>query len=289
MDLPEPSARLLIDGHERPFIDARDRGLQYGDGLFETLAVLEGGVRRFEAHWTRLLRGCEKLGIPAPGRSTVEAEIARLAGGQRRAALKLIVTRGVAGRGYASPADATPTRILWLNPWPSFPAEWPRQGVIVRVCRTLLAEQPALAGIKHLNRLEQVLARREWTSTNEVDSCAEGLMRDASGAVVCGTMTNIFAIQGGRLLTPPLDRCGVAGTVRAAVIAAAPGLGLAAEERRITLEDLCAADEVFLTNALIGVWPVRRIENRACRSGPLTRRLQEIVERDVPPSGRSGP
>lgn len=272
------SVRMLVNGVAHSQLDARDRGVQYGDGLFETMAVIDGAVRRFSAHWARLQRGCERLGIPLPDRTLVEAEIAQLALGESRAVLKLILTRGYGGRGYRPPEQPIASRVLWLDSWPQYPQQWAREGVIVRLCDTVLSEQAQLAGLKHLNRLEQVLARREWRSDGGVDDIAEGLMLNSSGDVVCGTMSNVFVVRDGVLLTPQLDRSGVAGTVRAAVLTTAPELGIEARETPLDLEAVRAADELFLTNALIGVWPIRRFEEREYPVGALTRRLQSTIE-----------
>jgi 4-amino-4-deoxychorismate lyase len=267
-------SRTLVNGREAVEIDARDRGLHYGDGLFETIALVAGEPRRLELHVARLARGCARLGIACPPHELLEQELARLAGEETRGVLKLIVTRGIGARGFKVDADAPPTRILSLHPWPNHPPQWASEGVAVRICQTSLADQPALAGIKHLNRLEQVVARREWNDP----AIAEGLMRDRQGAFVCGTMTNMFIVRDGRLLTPAVDRCGVAGTMRAAVLERAHALGIPAVQSVVTEDELERADEVFLTNALIGVWPVTRIERRTLSIGPLTQRLRAEVE-----------
>lgn len=267
------SATILIDGIEQSQIDVRDRGLQYGDGLFETMAVSDGRVRRLNAHLDRLRGGCERLGFACPDSALIEAELLQLAHGQRRAVLKLIVTRGMGGRGYRPPPETKPTRIVSLNAWPEYPAHWWQDGVDVRICHTTLGDNPVLAGLKHLNRLEQVLARNEWNEPQ----IAEGLMLDARGTVVCGTMSNVFLVSDGILRTPRLDRCGVLGTTRRAVLAEAAALGIAAEETDLRLEDVLKADEVFLTNAVIGLWPVRSLDKRQYSIGPVTRRLQREV------------
>lgn len=269
------SAPVLIDGRPETRIDVRDRGLQYGDGLFETIAVRDGRVRRLEAHLHRLERGCTSLAFTCPPLEVIAAELRQLADGQARAVLKLIVTRGSGSRGYRPPAVPTPVRILWRDPWPEYPEAWQEQGVQVRFCRSVLGDNPALAGIKHLNRLEQVLARAEWSNPE----FAEGLMLDVRGAVVCGTMTNVFAVTGGVLRTPRLDRCGVLGTMRQTVIALARTMGMDVEETELRPDDVLGADELFLTNALIGIWPVRQLEQRGFEMGPVVRRLQQEVNR----------
>jgi 4-amino-4-deoxychorismate lyase len=169
-----------------------------------------------------------------------------------------------------------PRRILQGSPKPSYPAANAEQGVRVFACMTRLAEQPRLAGLKHLNRLEQVLARGEWHDAEH----AEGLMRDTSGRVVEGVYSNLFLVKNGGLLTPELSRCGVAGVMRAELLAQAESLGLDCGVRDISYDELLTADEVFLCNSLYGVWPVRALQGHDWPVGPLTRKLQ-VIARDL--------
>jgi 4-amino-4-deoxychorismate lyase len=268
--LPE---RSWVDGREAGEISALDRGLHYGDGLFETMACVGGGVRFLGEHLQRLASGCERLGIPAPDAALLRREIAVATAGAPQAVLKLILTRGAArARGYAATGEEQPTRVLLRYPGPLSVADAP-EGVRVRIARLRLAENPALAGIKHLNRLEQVLARFEWTDP----AIAEALMFSVSGALVSGTMSNVFLVRQGKLLTPRLDRCGVAGVMRAVVAALASQAGIDFEKRVLGAEDLREAQELFLTNALTGIRPIRDLAGRALGVGPLTQRLQHAL------------
>ena len=250
-----PLCATLIDGVPADRIPVADRGLQYGDGLFETIAVVDGKPCLWDRHLARLREGCALLSIPPPPEDQLAAEALGLTRGVDRAVLKLILTRGEGGRGYRPPDPPLPRRILRRTPWPAYPDAWRSTGVRVRYCRTRLGHQPLLAGLKHLNRLEQVLARGEW---NDPD-IAEGLMLDLDGRVVEGTQTNLFVLQDGQLLTPALDRCGVAGVVRGLVLEAAWVLGFRVVEAALTPERLAAADALFLTSSLAGVWPVREL------------------------------
>lgn len=248
----------LIDGVPVGTIPAADRGLQYGDGLFETIAVVEGRPRLWERHVERLRAGCERLAIPMPPEGQLAEEASRLtrrADRADRAVLKLILTRGEGGRGYRPPDSPRPRRILRLTPWPDYPEAWRSDGVRVRYCETRLGHQPLLAGLKHLNRLEQVLARAEWSDPD----VAEGLMLDLDGRVVEGTQTNLFALLEGRLVTPPLNRCGVAGVVREVAIESAAAVGFEVVESVLLPEQLAAADGLFLTSSLAGIWPIREL------------------------------
>jgi len=261
---------MLIDGHAREHLPAGDRGLHFGDGVFETMAVVAGRALCLDRHLARLEDGCARLTIPAPGRGTLEAECARVCEGTEQAVLKVIVTRGAGGRGYMPDPGAAPTRIVARYPWPDYRADVGREGVAVRICRTRLGRNPRLAGIKHLNRLEQVLARSE----DNPRDCEEGLMLDDRGYVIEGIATNVFAIRGGRVCTPDLSECGVAGIVRALVLEEARALtGQEPEVASLGIEELAGADECFLTNSLIGIWPINTIEDEPVATGPIARQL----------------
>lgn len=266
---------VLVNGVPGEQVSVRDRGFQYGDGVFETLAVARGAPLLWERHLARLKEGAARLGIAPPPEATLRAEAARLCVGKARAVLKIVVTRGVSGRGYAPMDEAAPTRVVRIAPWPDYPARNAQAGVALRFCRARLARQALLAGIKHLNRLEQVLARAEWR-----DEYAEGLMLDDADRVIEGTMSNVFVVKAGGLRTPDVNHCGVAGIMRGVVMERAQRLGLDCRVAELTRADLWDAEEVFLTNSLIGLWPVRRLEDAEYAPGPVTRRVQEAI-RDV--------
>jgi len=264
--------RVWVNGRAAGEVSALERGLHFGDGLFETIAC-EGGRPRFlELHLRRLAAGCARLGLEAPADATLRAEVQQLAAPGGRAIIKVLLTRGAAAaRGYAVTGFEQPTRISLRYAWPAEDPGLARAGVRVRIAALRLGENPALAGLKHCNRLEQVLARREWTDSG----IAEALMFSSSGALVSGTMSNVFMVRDAKLYTPRVDRCGVAGVMRQVVLAAAADAGIAAEERVLDSQELASAQEVFLTNALMGIRPVRELDGRPLPPGPLTRRLQE--------------
>jgi 4-amino-4-deoxychorismate lyase len=263
----------LINGKPGGGIDALDRGLQYGDGLFETLAVKQGRPQLWEQHMERLLDGCRRLRLPALDPSLLRAEADALCAGAARAVLKLVLTRGPGARGYRIEPGGPGTRILTLSAAADYPVHYYRDGVAVRLCATRLACNPVLAGIKHLNRLEQVLARAEWDTAD----IAEGLMCDARGQVIEGIMSNLFIVRGGVLVTPWLGECGVAGVMQGSILAWARASGLPVQEQPLAPGEIKAADEVFLCNSLIGVWPVRRFEEAVLRPGPVTARILAAV------------
>ena len=266
-----------VDGLPAATLPVDDRGLAYGDGLFETMRVAGGRIALLDGHLQRLARGAQALRLPLD-LEQVQAELrdflqAQAAAGRADFTTKLMITRGSAGRGYRPLAEAVPRRLLLAYPPATWPAAHAGDGIALYDCATRLGCNPALAGIKHLNRLEQVLARAEWDDAH----FAEGLLRDGDDRVVEGTMSNLFLVRDGELVTPRLHRCGVAGVLRGFLVARALTLGIALSERDVSRADVDGADEVFVCNSNIGIWPVREFAGRRWLPGPLTRRLQGEV------------
>lgn len=248
---------ILLDGQlsDSPMLE--DRGLAYGDGLFETIALRDGQLLGWYAHLTRLSHGCEVLGLPQPDYAQLLHEAERVSAGRSRGVVKILLTRGAGGRGYRPPLTTQSRRIVSMHDWPADLDDDNRRPVETWVCRQRLGHNPQLAGIKHLNRLEQVLASAEWPASNYF----EGLMLDLDGNLVEGIRSNVFVVRGTQLHTPDLARAGIAGIVRQAVIDAAPGLGLAVQIDRLEIAHLAAADEMFLCNSVMGLRVVGRIEH----------------------------
>lgn len=259
-------SRVLVDGAAENRVSALDRGLAYGDGLFETNRVVNGAAPLWQRHMARLRDGCERLGLPLPNAATLAEERSRVAEGMADAVVKIILTRGRGERGYAPPETTDVTRIVAAFPAPRVPLDWYRDGIRLRCCALRLAAQPRLAGVKHLNRLEQVLARGEWSDADVV----EGLLFDSAGNLVSATAANVFVCVDGELLTPPIDNCGVAGVMRGVLLDAMPDVRV----QTITKEELMRADEVFLTSSVRGVLPVCTLDGRAFRVGRYTRAAQ---------------
>ena len=262
-----------INGVAADQLSVRDRGLAYGDGLFETIAVRGQQAPLLARHLERLSLGCQRLAIPldmALFESELRSFITQLGDG----VAKVVITRGQGQRGYAPPAPCEPQRIIQGAPAPQYAPANAEQGVQVFACTTRLAEQPLLAGLKHLNRLEQVLARAEWSDA----VYAEGLMRDVQGRVIEGVFSNLFLVQNGLLLTPDLSRCGVAGVMRAQIIEQAAEIGLPVNVCEVSWQQLLGADEVMLCNSLYGIWPVRALASQQWPVGPVTRALQQALK-----------
>jgi 4-amino-4-deoxychorismate lyase len=262
-----------VNGERRDSIDARDRGLQYGDGVFTTLRVHAGVPLLLGRHLDRIARDCSQLRIPVPDRATLRGEALRACEGSGRAVLKIIVTRGVGGRGYRAPEVVVPTRLLHMFPWPDYKEESWTSGVRLRLCATRLGEGEALAGAKHLNRLEQVLARSEWSDPE----IADGVMCSRSGNVIETTAGNVFVVRGGEVSTPALVECGVRGVMRDVVTELARQAGLPVSERVLSVEELRQADEVFVTNSVIGVWPVSAFEATRYANNVTAQRLRRAL------------
>lgn len=266
--------RVLVDGEPGDRVAADDRGLALGDGLFETIAVRGGRPRFWFAHRERLAHGCERLGIPPPGLEALRQTLDRAIGGDDTGTLRVTVTRGRGPRGYAPPPAPRPTTIVAFHPRSA--AAGASEPLNVRWCATRLSLQPRLAGLKHLNRLEQVLARAEWDDP----AIGEGLMQATDGRVVEGVTANLFLVDpDGGLTTPALDECGVAGVMRRLTVEAAQAAGLAVRVRRVEAACIESAAGLFMTNAVRGLVPVARLDDHArSMPGALLVRLGEGVE-----------
>ncbi len=268
---------ILVNGAVADSVAATDRGLAYGDGVFRTLPLRRGRAQCWEIHYRKLASDCAALAIMCPPMETLAAELGQLARETPDCVAKIIVTRGSGARGYAPPQPASPTRIVMSAPLPEYSAEFNRAGIGVHLCATRLSSQPRLAGVKHLNRLENVLARAEWTDP----AVSEGLMLDAQDQVIGGTMSNLFIVENGALVTPELSRCGVAGVTRERIVKAAAKGGLACREESITQERFLDAQEAMLVNSLIGAWQIAACGGRRWTAGAFTARVRKWLDEDV--------
>ncbi len=269
---------VWLEGHPEGGVSALDRGLHYGEGLFETIACLQGRPRLLALHLERLALGCERLHLPNPGSEALRRRIEQVAAEWPRSIVKVLLTRGPArARGYRWGGEPGTCAIMRYA-WPEQDAAVLRTGARVRIAAMRLGENPVLAGLKHCNRLEQVLAANEAGSA-ETD---EALMFSTGGELICGTMTNVFLIDraGGapRIRTPEIRACGVAGVMRRALLREAARAGMPIVQAVLREADLAAAHEVFLTNARVGLWPVRVLAERELPVGPVTAQLAELMQ-----------
>lgn len=255
-----------------PALAPDERGLAYGDGLFETMRIDRGGVPWWPRHRARLAEGARRLGITPPGDTWLDARVAELAANVDRGVLKLVLTRGAGGRGYLPPDALAPTVVLSVHSLPP-----PAGGLEVAWSPIRLGIQPALAGIKHLNRLEQVLARREADAAG----AHEALMLDTNGGLVCATAANVMVLGEGHWLTPPVSRSGVAGVCRGWLLE--QGLARESELPRATVD---AARAVILCNAVRGILPVARLDGRGLAHDPAIDSIVGALHEAMPAFAR---
>jgi 4-amino-4-deoxychorismate lyase len=245
---------ILVNGLAATSIPVEDRGLNYGDGLFETVRVHAGKAPLIDRHLARLRAGSEQLGIPYPGDGALRDDVGRLLGRAADGVLRLVLTRGDGGRGYAPPRDAAARRIVSLHPLPASV----NAALAVGLCATRLGSSPALAGLKHLGRLEQVLAAAEVARAG----WDEGLMVDQRGQVIEATRHNLFYLRGATVCTPPLQASGVAGVMRGLVLDVQASRGRPVETVPLRYDELHDIDELLLCNAVAGIRPVGRLAGR---------------------------
>lgn len=244
--------------------------------MFETIAVVKGIPRLWERHMARLQAGARRLNIGMVDSLVLLAEARRAIGAEAKCVLKIVVTRAGEGRGYRGASGRPGIRVLRVFPYPVYPDEFAEQGIRVRVCHTRIGHSPALAGMKHLGRLEQVLARSEWRD----ETIAEGLMCDLDGCVIEGTQSNLFVERNGTLITPDLSAAGIPGIVRGLVMDTAVAHGQMIPEVQIRIDELLEADAMYLTNSLIGIWRVREFAGREYSlSGPAHPIVNAAMER----------
>jgi 4-amino-4-deoxychorismate lyase len=272
---------IAVNGVLGAQVSPLDRGFAYGDGVFETCKMLHGKIPLWRLHKERLLNSCEKLFIPV-SIDLVEAQFANLiaslaAKDTEHAVVKITVTRGQGGRGYRAPETVSPTIVIGAFPAASYPHSYFSEGVTVKLCNQRLSCNPGLAGLKHLNRLEQILARAEWQD----DAIAEGLLLDTQGNLIESVFSNIFLIKNGELFTPDLSESGVAGVMRRFIIETlAPQASLKTHIQKLGLKDLIAADAVFLCNSLYGIWPVQKLiseQEYGFYPNPVISNLQNLL------------
>lgn len=272
---------IAVNGVLGAQVSPLDRGFAYGDGVFETCKMLHGKIPLWHLHKERLLKSCEKLLIPV-AIDLVEAQFASLIAllattDVTNAVVKFTVTRGQGGRGYRAPDSVSPTIVIGIFPAVNYPQGYFSEGVSVSLCHQRLSCNPSLAGLKHLNRLEQVLARAEWQD----DAIAEGILLDTQGNLIEAVFSNIFLIKNGELFTPDLSEAGVAGVMRRFIIETlAPQAGLKVHIKRLSLVDLINADAVFLCNSLYGIWPLRKLlseNSHDFKIDAITLRLQKLL------------
>ncbi len=257
----------MVNGQTAEYISSLDRGLLYGDGLFETIAVRQGHPRFWEDHLQRLQRGCEVLGLVSPDYSVLGREVVQLIGTDKQCIIKVIITRGVGDRGYNAVQQPV-TRIVQKFPWPDLAPAFTDPGIDVTLCDFRLSQQPRLAQIKHLNRLEQVLARSEWK-----DEYQEGLVCDTRDHIIEATASNVFFEIDNRLITPDLKQCGVAGILRGQIINYCNHHDIELFIRDFNLQEIADIQAMFVCNSITGIRPVKRFNTLQLSRSAVTEKL----------------
>lgn len=267
----------MVNGKPQSTISVMDRGFNYGDGVFETILLVNNTPVLLEEHYKRLSGGCDALGISCPDKNALAKQIKELIcsdNSDLNRVLKIIITRGESERGYKIAEQNNITIVMQLSQYPEYSKSYWAKGVDVQLCHTRLSGNKKLAGLKHLNRLDQVLARKEWNNEYQ-----EGLMLDESDNIIEGVMSNLFIVEKGQLITPLIERAGVRGIMRDSVLKLCESDGIMFSEDSLSFKRVLSADEVFLTNSLIGVWPVRKIDTQEFTVGTktITKRIMQLL------------
>ena len=264
----------LVNGIHQEHISTQDRGLQYGDGFFETIAVYQKSPLNIDTHLRRLAFACDSLGFNKPDLETIESQAKSLinenCAAADKAVLKISYTRGVGGRGYKPPKQSEATTIISLSEWPTYPDNIRENGIKANFSQVITASNPLFAGIKHLNRLEQVVARDQMP-----EDCFESIMLDIKQQVIEGTMSNLFMVIEDLIITPDLKNCGIDGIIRNEIIHSAHDIGYSIRIDNIRKEDLFAADEVFFSNSLMGIVPANMIEETVYTDFSVAREINQ--------------
>lgn len=272
----------LVNGSFNQAISPFDRGFAYGDGVFRTIKMVGGLPQHWPQHYQKLVADCAAINIVCPSAELLMSDLSQLFLADSETeyhptVAKIIITRGEGNRGYTPPAITAPMRVVLKSDMPDYPESRFSEGVTLTVCETRLAAQPKLAGIKHLNRLENVLARMEWHNPD----IAEGVMLDMHDNVIECTAANIFARFGDALITPDLQQCGVAGITRQRIIELAPTLSLKPAVETFNLEKLYQADEVVICNSLYGAWQVKAVQatdtQQSIKTGDLSANIRAAL------------
>jgi 4-amino-4-deoxychorismate lyase len=267
----------LINGSFDYAISPFDRGFAYGDGVFRTLVMRNGVPESWPQHYQKLVADCAAINIVCPSAELLMDDLQQLFTPDEVAVAKVIITRGEGNRGYTPPPITAPMRVVTKSAMPEYPAERFSVGVNLHVCETRLALQPKLAGIKHLNRLENVLARMEWNDAHTASGIADGILLDTNDNVIECTAANIFARFGDTLITPSLAQCGVAGITRQRIIELAHTLSLKTSVETFNLGKLFAADEVIICNSIYDAWQVRKIAEKTIKTGALAANIRAAL------------
>lgn len=244
----------LVNGIQQHHIDIENRGLAYGDGLFTTAKISNGHIQFLSAHTERLLFGCKKLGIMPPAQDDLIKQLTTVAKNYSLAVLKVMITAKNGGRGYARTTSNGHDLIIMIHDYPSHYDELAKTGLKLGVSKQQIGLNPMLAGLKHLNRLEQVLLRDELLARAEDDLLVTNIL----GEVIEATSANLFFTLNGILHTPDVSQSGVNGIMRQAVLKRYPNTIV----KPVILKELAKIETMFLCNCVMGIVPVSHFNNR---------------------------
>lgn len=246
-----------INGQQHDALAASDRGLQFGDGCFTTARVRDGNIDLLPWHLERMQQAAQRLLLPAVDWAALECEMRHAAASLQLGVVKAILTRGSGGRGYSPQGCAAPTRIVTRSTYPTHYLSWRDEGITLALSPVALARNPLLAGLKHLNRLEQVLIRAHLDQAD----AHETLVLDTAGMLVECCAANLFWRKGKNVFTPNLDQAGVAGVMRRRVIELLQGSEYLLHDVSEPITTLADAEEVLVCNALMPLLPVNRAQS----------------------------
>lgn len=271
----------LINGDFNQSISPLDRGFTYGDGVFRTMVMRSGLPVNWPLHYQKLVADCAAIGIVCPSAELLMSDFLQLFSiedidSEKQEVAKIVVTRGEGERGYKPSAVTTPTRVIVRSAMPQYSKEYYVGGVQLHVCNTRLASQVKLAGVKHLNRLENILARMEWRD----ESIFDGVLLDQQGDVIECTMSNIFARFDKVLVTPDLSECGVSGITRQRICDLSSTLNLTVEVARLSLSRMMQAEELIVCNSLYGAFQVGKIGDTTWRQQALAKTFRNLLAYD---------
>lgn len=244
----------FVDGQIANSLALDDRGLAYGDGCFTTALVIDGKVQMLEQHISRLVNQTQRLGLPPFDEIALRETIATISAGVVKAIVKVIITCGSGGRGYSRIGVVHARFIVSLHDYPNFYQQWQKQGISVGISKQQLGINPMLAGLKHLNRLEQVLLRAELDKRTEDDL----LVTDINGCVIECCSANVFWLHAGQWHTPILTTAGVAGLMRDNILSTIKNI----QQGQYLLADLDNIDAMFISNAILGIVPIKIFNNQ---------------------------
>lgn len=266
---------ILVNGSPATTISVLDRGLTLGDGLFTTLHLRNQQPQLWNYHIERIQNGCARLKLSLPDFDSLYQQCCLLARSvdDTNACGKIILTRGSGGRGYSPRGCNTPSIIVSIHPYPANYHDWQQQGICLGIAEQRLGWQPMLAGIKTLNRLEQVLLKEELDDKG----LAEAVVLDWQGNVVEAVTANLFWRKNEQIFTPDLKQSGVYGVMRAFVIQQLTNWQYVVESVSSGLDTLLDADEVWMTNALMGIVPVTGIRDVKYQDHRFAQRLQNAL------------